>query len=209
MGKGVDDDQALAIACTRRGDDLFALTAASQHLQSAPGCESLPAASAAAHAERTVRLDHHMADLTCEAVRAALQRATHHQSPADAGPERDEYDVVETLCGTVLPLGQDCAGRVVVDCDRVSEHACQQRPDGDLAGADQIGRCAQHARPCDQPRHAHAERVVWAELASEVCQCLHDVDTPVRCGSASFGDNFAAFVEHDPEKLGPADIDAG
>ena len=66
---------------------------------------ALPAAAAAAHTRRPVRVDDHVPGLAGEPVRAPLQHAAAHDAAADAGAERDEQRVGRARRGAVPPLG--------------------------------------------------------------------------------------------------------
>ena len=120
--------------------------------------EPLPAPPPPARADRTARVDDHVAGLAGEAVGAALEPAGGDLSPADPGAEGHEDGFGRPLRRASLVLGPHGAGRVVLDDDRHAEALLELVPEGEVDHAGEVrtdrqhGRHGRRARRCPAPR---------------------------------------------------------
>ena len=131
----------------------------SEGAEAVPRRKALPAASLAAGARRTVRVDDHMADFAGKAMGAADELTVHYVPASDPGPERDHHDMVVPLRrpqGMFRPARR--RGVVGDDCGCPLRSALGQlRADVDAIHAMEVRTELGNSPGVDHPRAAHAE----------------------------------------------------
>src|SRR5690606_21484293 len=107
----------------------------------------LPAPAPPAGTRWTGRVDHHVSQLTGEAVGATDRRAAGDDETADAGAEPDEDHLVDPTTRADAPLRDAGSGVVVVDRDVAATTADARRQLGaqvETAGRGQVSRGEEH-----------------------------------------------------------------
>ena len=149
-----------------------------------------------------------MAELTREAVVAALQHPAGNEAPADARAQPDEREVVDPAAGAEPPLRQACNSVVVVHEDAHSRLLLESLTNGQHLGRREVRRGDEHTVTGDESGHADADRSGRAELARHRGKGVDQIIGVVGRRDPQIAQTRAIRAECDTEALGPADVDA-
>jgi hypothetical protein len=108
-----------------------------------------------------------VADLTREALTAALNRTPRHKSAADTRAERHQPRITRTTCRAPHPLGSEPARRVVVNHDSPADQRLQTTPHVEVGNARQVRRRAQDSIVRHHAGYANADRSVSTQLSDK------------------------------------------
>lgn len=89
-----------------------------------------------------------------------MQDTVGDQSASDAGSKCHQDEIGGALAGTELPLGDRCAGGIVVKRNGMSESIPHEFGDRKLGNAVEVRCGAEYAVARDQTRYAYAEAAV-------------------------------------------------
>ena len=193
---------------------------AGQPRDAGPGGIALPAPALPAGAPRSGRVDHHVADLACEARTAPHEAAARHDPAADARPERHEDEVVDAASRAEPVLGDGGGVRVVRDHAASSaQPRGEHRREVRARRAREVRGERDYAVVGQHPGHAHAEREVGQvptgrrlEVPQHVTDRVGDRDARGVRGAGrratGLGVDRAVGVREHREHLGAADVDA-